>query len=188
MARFFMAQWAPLSTHLNYNPAKPMEQTISGLVLHMTGGSNVAGTKSTFEAPHVTPKDRPRSAHFCCPRVRTAKPYGTLTQFIDTGVQAWAQEGGNPRWISIENEGVADEDALTGYQIEMCAYVLAWLHLNQGVPIAVADRTDARGLAYHKMFSSTKCPGTAVVNQRGQIVTQAEAIAKSPAKYALQWP
>ncbi len=192
MSKFFMSNWAPLINTNNYNPAQRMVRPIKGLVLHLTGGSNVLGTKATFEAVHAgTIQDPKRSAHFCCPRQPDSKKqFGTFTQFIDTDVQAWAQGSvsGNEQWISIENEGTAGKDALTNHQIEMCAYLFAWLSLNESVPLAISNSTSDSGLSHHSLFVATGCPGTLVINQRSAILVRAQELVNSTVKYALQWP
>ena len=197
-----MASWMPLANETNYNPAHRIDPPARGLVLHIAEGS-LLGSKSWFETPVIGKNEIPlpgdkrkkqkSSAHFCCPRVHApGKAGGTLAQFIDTDVVAYAQ-GDATDWINIENEGVHGEE-LTPYQVEMCAYVFAWLYLNQNVPeeygfaLRAPCRAHEGGLVDHSMFGGTGCPGSAVISQKQAIVDRAAAIVASPGQYALQWP
>ena len=78
---------------------------------------------------------------------------------------------------------------MTPYQIEMCAYTLAWLNLNEQVPLQLSDDPARAGLSYHAIFGGhPNCPGTPMIAQRQAIVDRAQELAASTVKYALQWP
>jgi LysM repeat protein len=106
---------------------------------------------------------------------------GRLRQWVDTADRAWAQAGGNPSWLSVENEGQGG-DTLTDAQLDANARVLAWAHEKYGVPLQVTHSTTGRGLGYHAMGGSawgghTSCPGSRIVAQLAEIVRRAKAIA-----------
>ncbi|WAL73119.1 LysM peptidoglycan-binding domain-containing protein [Kitasatospora sp. YST-16] len=164
MARFNGAQWRPIPV----NFTKGGQEAVQGVVIHIMDGS-LSGTESWFRNSEAQ-----ASSHF-----GTGKA-GALYQWVDTGDRAWAQAGGNRRWLSIENEGRGG-DSLTDAQINRCAEVLAWAARTYGVPLQVTNDPTGRGLGWHGMGGSawgghTSCPGSNVRAQLPEIVRRAQQI------------
>ncbi|MFJ4794009.1 LysM peptidoglycan-binding domain-containing protein [Kitasatospora purpeofusca] len=164
MARFSGAQWRPIPV----NFTKGGQEAVNGVVIHIMDGS-LAGTDSWFRNPSAS-----ASSHF-----GTGKA-GALYQWVDTGDRAWAQAGGNRRWLSIENEARSGE-SLTDAQITRCAEVLAWANRTYGVPLQVTNDPNGRGLGWHGMGGSawgghTSCPGSNVRAQFAEIIRRAQQI------------
>lgn len=143
---------------------------ILGLVLHIQEGSE-AGTDAWFHNP--TSKV---SAHFGNPKS------GGLDQWVEVGTVAWAEVNGNYNWVSVENEGHSG-DALTASQLENAAQLLAWLHVQYGVPLVISDTPAAGtpGLTGHGLGGSawgghTDCPGAPILGQRAAIIARAQQL------------
>ena len=141
-----------------------------GLVLHIQEGSE-AGTDSWFHNPSSQV-----SAHFGNPKS------GPLDQWVDTDDRAWAEVSGNSYWISVENEGHSG-DPLTPSQLENVAQLLAWLHTQYGIPLAISDTPAAGtpGLTGHGLGGDAwgghyDCPGTPILDQRAAIIARAQQI------------
>jgi hypothetical protein len=86
---------------------------------------------------------------------------GRIDQSRDTAYKSAANLNGNPRVIAIENEdhGPAfgawtgsNVPPLTEAQVNACARILAWAHVEHGVPLQLCpdSRPGSRGLAYHR--------------------------------------
>jgi hypothetical protein len=151
----------------NMSP-KGMQHPIKGLVLHIMEGS-ITSADNWFRDPKSQ-----ASAHF-----GNAKD-GRLWQWVDTDDKAWAEVAGNPRWLSIENEGIAPT-SLTPQQLENVAELLAWMHTTYGVPLQVTDDPNGEGLGWHGMGGAAwgghfGCPGEPIKAQRAAIVARAEQI------------
>ena len=150
-----------------------MVRPLKGLVLHIEEGSE-EGTNSWF---HNSKSQV--SAHFGNPKK------GNLDQWVDTKDKAWAEEGGNSEWISIENEGKSG-DSLTPSQLENVAQLLAWLHRTEGIPLQITNKVTRRGLGWHGMGGAAwgdhlACPGDPIKHQRPAIIARAkEIVGKSP--------
>lgn len=161
------AQWKPLPAGVNHSPGGMVAW--DGVVLHIMEGI-LDGTDSWFRNPQAQ-----ASAHFGVGRD------GRIYQWVDTRDKAWAQAEGNPRNISIENEGYAG-DSLTQAQVEGCAQILAWARTVHGVPLRVNDSPTGQGLGWHGMggraWGHIACPGDLIKAQRTAIVTRAGQILK----------
>lgn len=77
---------------------------------------------------------------------------GRIDQSRDTRYQSAANLYGNHRVIAIENEDGGRDVPLSDGQVEACAQILAWAHLEHGVPLQLCpdSRPGSRGLAYHR--------------------------------------
>lgn len=170
MSRFPAARWrGPVP---NMTPGGMRSHR--GLVLHIQEGTE-SGTDSWFHNPSSQV-----SAHFGNPKS------GPLDQWVDTDDRAWAEVGGNPDWISVENEGRSG-DVLTDSQLENAAQLLAWLHTTYGVPMQISDTPAAGtpGLTGHGLGGDAwgghyDCPGTPILAQRAAIIARAQQILGSP--------
>jgi len=157
------AQWKPLPAGVNHSAGGMVGY--DGVVLHVMEGI-LDGTDSWFRNPQAQ-----ASAHFGVGKD------GRIFQWVDTGDKAWAQEAGNSRNISIENEGYAG-DSLTQAQVEGCAHILAWARTIHGVPLRINDLPTGQGLGWHGMGGAswgghTGCPGDLILAQRTAIITRA---------------
>ena len=143
------------------------------VILHIEEGTE-GGTESWFQDPKAQV-----SAHF-----GNGKD-GRLVQFVDSGDMAWAEAGGNPECLSIEEEGNTG-DSLTPAQLENDAQVLAWAHTECGVPLQITDDPiNGSGLGWHGMGlvpwgNHPQCPGSPIVAQRALIVARAKEILAPP--------
>lgn len=112
------------------------------------------------------------------------KQRGEIAQMVDTDEIAWCQRSGSRTWLSIEFAGY-NTGALTEWQIEAAALILAAVHEHYGVPLQVAPDPSVRGLGHHSMdrewlgeeWGHDDCPGPQIIAQKPQIVAQAITIA-----------
>jgi N-acetylmuramoyl-L-alanine amidase/Putative peptidoglycan binding domain len=104
---------------------------------------------------------------------------GVYEQFVDFATKAWAQEQGNPYWISVETEGYTTED-LTLFQITRLAELYAWGMAEMGWPAKLAAGPDDSGLGTHAMGGSAwgghPCPGDLRTSQLPEILALASQI------------
>jgi hypothetical protein len=170
--KFSDATW-----HAVVNFTKGGQEQVQGVVVHIMAGT-LEGSQSWFNNPKAQ-----ASSHF-----GTGKD-GELRQWVDTADRAWAQAAGNRTHLSVENEGQGG-DSLTKAQITANAKVLAWAHTKYGVPLRLATAADKHGLAYHSLGGSAwgshpSCPGTKIIAQLPEILTEAKKILEikdTPAK------
>src|SRR5260370_19169307 len=127
------AIWRPLPPGVNHSSGGMV--AYDGVVLHIMEGI-LDGTDSWFRNPQAQ-----ASAHF-----GTGKD-GRVYQWVDTAAKAWAQAAGNPRNISIENDGNAG-DSLTQAQAESVAESLACAHATHGGHLRINDVPAAQGLGW----------------------------------------
>ncbi|SRR6266702_1521459 len=160
------AVWRPLPPGVNHSAGGMV--AYDGVVLHIMEGI-LDGTDSWFRNPQAQ-----ASAHFGVGKD------GRIYQWVDTADKAWAQAAGNPRNISIENEGHAG-DSLTAAQCERVAEILAWAHTTHGVPLRINDFSAGQGLGWHGMGGAawgghTGCPGDPIKAQRAGIIARVQAL------------
>lgn len=156
------ATWRPISA----NHGGPMRAHV-GLVLHVQVGYN-----SLF-AYFNNPKTQ-ASSHFW------AAKDGTLEQYVDTDLTAWAQAAGNPTYLSVETEGL-DTEPLTLDQVEIVAALLDWSAGVYGFPIAGPVAHGASGFTPHcnpdgtpdPLWGNHSCPGKIRLGQMPEIVARA---------------
>ena len=159
-----------------------MSRPYKGLVLHIEEGTeertfgwfntSKAERQAAFDARGLNLTAYESSAHFGNPKK------GQLEQFVDTDDQAFAQGPGNSSWLSVENEGMPG-DALTTNQIHNLAQLMAYLNLNEGIPLVEANSPSDSGLGFHSMATSwghPQCPGDAVIRQRPAILEMAKGL------------
>src|SRR5581483_8255936 len=172
-----MAQ-CPFATWRNSpNHGGPLVRAL-GVILHVEQGTEPGTCQVFSEASYKA------SAHF-----GVAKS-GTVDQFVDTSLQAWAQAAGNSSYFSIETEGYATEP-LTAAQVASCARLYGWLQQqpNATFGFRVTDIVGQTGLGWHGMGGAAwgghlGCPGDLRKAQRQQIVdlarptTEAQAMAR----------
>jgi hypothetical protein len=149
------------------NHSGPLAQNI-GLVLHVQAGGG--SLRDYFNNPGVE-----ASSHFW------AAKDGRLEQYVDTALEAWAQEDGNASYCSVETEGQPTE-ALTDAQVAALARLYAWGHQVHGWPFVLADVPGQAGFAWHGMGGAawgghTGCPGDLRKAQRPDILSRASGAA-----------
>jgi hypothetical protein len=134
-----------------------------GLVLHVQQGNNslagwfnnpASGASSTFWVSKT----------------------GTLEQYVDSDMCAWAQGSGNSTYQSVETEGY-DTEPLTGAQIDTLARLYDWGNQTYGWVNALAETPGQPGFAWHGMGGGawgghTGCPGDLRQPQRSTVLTE----------------
>jgi hypothetical protein len=147
-----------------------------GLVIHVQQGNG--SLFGFFDNPSAQV-----SAHFWC-----AKD-GTLEQYLDTSVVAWAEANGNDSYTSCEFEGF-DTEAMTGAQLATGARLADWLSAAEGWPVTGPVAHGQRGITPHANPDGTPdpswgnhpCPGSIRIAQIPTIVTLAAAPPEPPSK------
>jgi hypothetical protein len=163
MALLDIAEWRGPTA--NHNGAMGDYQ---GLVVHIADGyydGTISWAKNGTSG---------MSCHF------VAGKNGELAQILDTSLQSWCQADGNSRWLSVECVGFTG-DALTVAQLETVARLFAELHRIHGIPLQLANSPDGHGLGHHSMGGAAwgghySCPGDAIIAQKPQIITRAQAL------------
>lgn len=104
---------------------------------------------------------------------------GGIEQYIDTRYSSWCQGAGNNDYLSIETEGLVT-DPLTPAQVSAVGRIMAFLHVQHGIPLQVADHPGERGIGWHGMGAPTwghpACPGDPRKAQRRQILDVAAGL------------
>lgn len=104
---------------------------------------------------------------------------GTLEQYVDADICAWAQGSGNSTYQSVETEGYHDEP-LTDTQIDTLAQLYTWGNQTYGWPDLLAETPGQVGFGWHGMGGDswgghTACPGDLRKPQRTDILDLAFA-------------
>lgn len=106
---------------------------------------------------------------------------GSLEEYVNPDLRAWAQADGNSTYDSIETSGTPDQP-LTAAQVETVAGVYAWGHKTYGWPFKLADTPGETGLGWHGMGGQAwgghfGCPGDPRKAQRQEILNRAQQLA-----------
>jgi N-acetylmuramoyl-L-alanine amidase-like protein len=146
-----------------------------GLVVHTAEGS-YEGTISWQQNP----------ASAVSSQFVVGKNPGEWAQMMDDHDEAWTQRDGNGHWLSSENAGFGSRgEALTAWQVEANAQLLAEAHRRYGVPLEVAVNPNGRGLGHHSMggtgctqwnWGHCDCPGAAIIAQKSAVVARAQEL------------
>ena len=160
-----LAIWRPITQNNG-----PQMNAHFGLVLHVQEGDgslyNWFNNPSTKASSHLwLAKD------------------GTMEQYVDTDIQAWAQAAGNPNYLSVETEGFVSEP-LTELQLLAMSRLVQWCRAVYDIPMRGPVPHGDKGLTPHcnpdgtpdPAWGNHPCPGTIRLEQMGQII----AIAKPP--------
>lgn len=80
---------------------------------------------------------------------------GTIEQYVDTAMRAFADLDGNDATISIETQG-GGRGAWTAAQLEALAKLFAWAHRTHGIPLKLASTSfpgssSSRGMSWHRI-------------------------------------
>lgn len=162
------ALWKPVVNH-----SGPMTAH-NGLVLHVQDGDN--SPFGWFDNPASE-----ASSHWW-----VAKD-GTIEQYVDADLEAWAQESGNSSYNSVETEGLPAEP-LTAQQIESVASILVWGHGRYGWPIQPCSH-GGQGFTTHAFYPSGTpdpawgdhpCPGNVRTGQVPIILATASQMLAPP--------
>lgn len=153
------ATWRPVPSH-----SGPMTAH-RGLVLHVQ-----VGTSSCYP-------------WFAIPANQASSTWwvgrdGTLEQYVDADMAAWAEAAGNSQWDSVETEG-EPTDPLSDAQVATLARLYAWGHGIYAWPYQTTDDTAGTGFGWHGMGGAawgghTGCPGDLRKAQRTRILTLAQ--------------
>lgn len=169
-SRFPQARWrGPVP---NENP-RGMIAPLYGLVLHVEQGSE-AGTDAWFHEPGSAV-----SAHFGAPPADELGQPVPLDQWVEIGDRAWAEAGGNARWVSVETAGHASTE-MDLNQLANIANLYAWLHqaAPDWFPFRTSNSPTEQGLGWHGMGGAAwgghpDCPGSLRIAQRPKILAKA---------------
>jgi hypothetical protein len=103
---------------------------------------------------------------------------GTLEQYVDPNLTAWAQAAGNSTYNSVGTEGYPSEP-LTAAQCQKIADLYRWGHDTFGWPYVLAENPGEPGFGWHGMGDSNghsgwgghpSCPGDIRKGQRQHIL------------------
>jgi hypothetical protein len=138
-----------------------------GLVLHVQQGTG--SLYGYFNNPSSQV-----SAHFWCAQD------GTLEQYVDTNVVAWAEAAGNASYLSVETEGM-DTTPLTPAQVATLGRLLAWCANGYGFPLTGPVPHGTPGFTPHcnpngtpdPAWGNHPCPGSIRLGQMGAILAAA---------------
>lgn len=140
MPRMPGAVWRPITARKRRNPIKPERVNYHVAVSEaasLHGYFNVAGRVDS---------------HFYVLKS------GTIEQYVDTSVEAYADLQGNPTTISVETQGGlrnADGEKWTDAQVEALARIAVWAHKTHGIPLTLARDSkpgpSSRGLSWHRL-------------------------------------
>jgi hypothetical protein len=141
---------------------------INGLVLHVQVGNN--SLYGWFNNPSSD-----ASAHFWCAKT------GKIEQYVDTDLTAWAQQDGNPYYLSVETEGYPHEP-LTAAQLNQVARLLEWSADTYDFPIVGPVPHGAKGFTPHcnpngtpdPAWGNHPCPESIRLGQMPTIITLAQ--------------
>lgn len=151
-----------------------------GVVLHIAEGT-YRGTISWQNNPNQEYRDGTKVT--TCSTWIVGRAEGEWAQMVDSSRIAWCQRDGSRTWLSIELAGYAPNPP-TAWQIEACAQLLVWAHITHGIPVAIADHPDERGIGHHSMdrewlgeeWGHDSCPGSGVIGAKSAIAARARAI------------
>jgi peptidoglycan hydrolase-like protein with peptidoglycan-binding domain len=159
------AVWKPVGNH-----GGPMSSHL-GLVLHVQQGNNsLAGW---FNNPAADASS-----------TWWVAKSGTLEQYVDADVCAWAQGDGNSTYNSVETEGY-DTEPLTSAQEAMLARLYTWGNQTYGWPNALSESPGVKGFGWHGMGGGdwgghTGCPGDLRYPRRDPILSVAFGSTPAP--------
>lgn len=168
MAIYPEAQWhGPVP-----NQGGPMGQIRLGVV-HIMSGTQ-AGTDSWFHNPSAQV-----SAHF-----GIAKD-GTVYQWVDTSIIAWAEAAYNDCAISVENEGQSGEQLTFGQAVAL-SKLMAWLWDTHKIPLGPITDPAGHGWIGHGQLgvaggAHPLCPGQPILDQLPTVCKAAWNIVFPPA-------
>jgi len=160
MARYPGAVW--LGDNVP-NVGGPIGQVRLG-VMHIMSGT-LAGTDNWFQNPAAQV-----SAHFGVGKD------GTVHQYVDTSMTAWAEANYNGVAISIEHEGNSG-DSLTTAQIAADVALYEWLNTTSNIPLVRTTDPNGSGWIGHGELgvaggNHLACPGQPILNQIPTILAQ----------------
>lgn len=158
------AVYRPVSNH-----GGPMSAHL-GLVLHVQDGNNSLYNYFNTSSSQV-------SSHFW------AAKSGLVEQYIDTDLRSWAQENGNPTYLSVETEGYPNEP-LNASQLTSVAALLSWCATTYTFPIIGPVPHGRQGFTPHcnpdgtpdPSWGNHPCPDPIRLGQMSTII----ALTKTP--------
>lgn len=113
---------------------------------------------------------------------------GTVEQYVDTSMRAFADLQGNDATISVETQGGVKNpngEPWTAAQIKALASLFAWAAKTHGIPMRLATSSKpgapSRGLSWHRLGIDGNFPKTGILrgrNQRGGGMKYSNAFGK----------
>lgn len=146
------------------NHSGPMTAHL-GVILHVQEGNNDLGPE--FDDPASS-----ASYHF------VVLKDGTIQQYVDTDMTAWAQAAGNGSYLSIGTQGFSTEP-LTESACQSIADLYNEAHLVYNIPFQLAEQPGQPGFGWHGMGGTAwgghfDCPGDIRKGQRQHILDLAQ--------------
>jgi hypothetical protein len=169
----------PIEQHSSPNQGGTMSDH-RGVVLHIAEGT-YQGTINWQMNPDQRYSDG-TTVTTCSTWIVGREP-GEWAQMVDSNRIAWCQRDGSRTWLSIELAGNSTQSP-TAWQIEACAQLFVWSHLEYGHALAIADNESERGLGHHSMdreylgveWGHDSCPGPGTIAAKPAILQRAKAI------------
>ena len=160
------AAWKPVRNHGGRMGAH------LGLILHVQAGNG--GLSGWFDNPAAKASS-----------TWWVSKAGTLEQYVDADLTAWAQGTGNGEYNSVETEGYPTEP-LTAVQEASLARLYAWGVTTYRWPLVTAETPGQAGFGWHGMGGGawgghTGCPGDLRKNRRPAILAAAGGTIPAPA-------
>lgn len=100
---------------------------------------------------------------------------GTVEQYVDTSMRAFADLEGNDATISVETQGGvknANSEPWTGPQIQALVELFVWAHKTHGIPLRQALNShlgsSSQGLSWHRLGIDGNFPTTGILRGRNQ--------------------
>ena len=131
---------------------------------------------------HITTNDFDPYGFFSNPANQASSNYwvaadGSLSEYVDPALSAWAQANGNGSFVSIETSGTPGT-AMTDAQITAVAGLYAWGHTTFGWPLQLTSDPNVPGLGWHGMGGGGwgghfDCPGDARRAQLPEVLARA---------------
>lgn len=105
------------------------------------------------------------------------KRNGEIEQYRSIYYEADANYRANPFAVSIETQGYAD-GTWTAAQLDSINRILAWLHVEAGIPLVKCPKWDGAGVGYHVQFGAPgmwtdrakSCPGLGRIKQFNNVI------------------
>jgi murein DD-endopeptidase MepM/ murein hydrolase activator NlpD len=135
-------------------------RTVTGkdcVILH-TAASNGDSLQAWFNNPSAQ-----ASSHFY------VRKSGVVEQYIDSKYMSWANVQGNPRSVTIETEGIGNEE-WTAKQVQAIVALCQWACKTHSIPIRqmASSAASEKGIGWHRLGCDGNYPTTGILRGRNQ--------------------